>query len=52
MEKEPFLFDYFVPGQPGYLVNLESRESVGAGETLDEWIIGCGKWPGAVERDL
>ena len=38
--------DYYKPGQLGYPVNPENRAFIGAGETLDEWIIGGGKWPG------
>ena len=46
VEKEPSPDDYSVPGQPGHLVNPESRAFVGAGETLEDWIIGRGNWPG------
>ena len=45
-EKEPSLDDFYMPGQIGHLVNSENRAFIGAGETLDEWIIGDGKWPG------
>ena len=37
-KKEPSMDDYYKPGQLGYLVNLENRAFIGAGENLDEWI--------------
>ena len=45
-EKEPSLDDFYKSEQLCHLVNPENRALIGAGETLDEWIIGHGKWPG------
>ena len=40
------LEDGYRPGQPGHLINPYNRAFIGAGETIDEWIIGRGSWPG------
>ena len=45
-EEEISLDDYYKPGRPGYLLNPENRAFIGAGETLDLWIMGNGPWPG------
>lgn len=43
---ESALEDGYRPGQPGYLDNPENLALFGAGETLDNWIMGRGSWPG------
>ena len=45
-EKEPSLDDFYQSEQLCHLVNHENRAFIGAGETLDEWNTGHGKWRG------
>ena len=46
IEEEISLDEYYKPGRLGFLTNPENRAFIGAGETLDDWVIGYGRWPG------
>ena len=43
---ESALEDGYRPGQPGYQDNNLYRAYYGIGETLDDWLMGRGRWPG------